>query len=315
MDQGRYDQAPPSPAAPVAPVATSPNAGVAPQIYVPQAPVLPVAGAVFGVPLDRLRDSGLQRNVLLVAGIALLASVIIPYAIHPTIFAWDLGDTFGRVVWPVLAGGAYLFVTRAPANLRANVPPAVLHWAPFAVAVIGLVVGKTFGGLYTLGYATLVVGLLVLLARPHDRVVRIVIAVGAAMLVPDYFDALKFVFHFQGVGALGVIHNLLWFAVWTMAILCVLFAVPPQKLPPALHSLDAFAPMICAALIAWPPTQILLMTLGLAGVSGTAILALAHGLVPVFAYFAVLIVTAPAAYDEFASIVARQKAGMGTPAP
>lgn len=267
----------------------------------------PLAGSILGFPIQRIADAALQRKVLWVAGIALLASVVIPYHVDPTFFAWNFPDKFAPLIWPVIAGAAYLLITAAPAHLRQNIPPAVLRWLPFAVSLIGIMVGKTFGGLYTVGYATVVFGLLLRIGRPDDRIASIIIAVGSGLLAPDYFDALKFLFHFEGIGGLGVIHNLLWFVVWTAAILCFVFVVPAHKLPPALRSVEAFAPLICAALIAWLPLQVILVSLGMGAMTGGGVLALLHGLVPIVAYFGVLIMTAPAAYDELRSLVADRK--------
>lgn len=267
----------------------------------------PVAGSVLGLPIQRLRDAALQRSVLWVAGIVLLASIVVPYHIDPTFFSWDFPDKFAALVWPAIAGAAYLLVTAAPEHIRQKVPPTVLRWLPFAVALIGTFVGKSFGGLYTLGYATVVFGLLLRISRPDDRIASIIIAVGSGLLVPDYFDALKFLFHFEGLGVLGIIHHLLWFIVWTAAILCFVFVVPADKLPPALRTVDAFAPLICAALLAWLPVQVVLVSLGMGGIAGGGVLALVHGLVPIVAYFGVLMMTAPAAYDEVRALVADRK--------
>lgn len=127
------------------------------------------------------------------------------------------------------------------------------------------------------------------------------------MLVPDYFDALSFLFNFDGGGVFGAIRNLLWFAIWTASILCILFAVPPQKLPPALQSLDKFAALICAALIAWLPIQVAFMTLGILGLHTPAILMFVHGMIGLLAYFGVLIVTGPAAYERIVALLGGQK--------
>jgi len=35
------------------------------------------------------------------------------------------------LIWPIISGGAYLLVAAAPADMRAKVPPMVLHWIPF----------------------------------------------------------------------------------------------------------------------------------------------------------------------------------------
>jgi hypothetical protein len=270
-------------------------------------------GTIFGFPVSKLRDPGVQRKILFMAGVALIASIVVPYTLSPTIFAWSLPGKFEFLIWPIIAGGAYLLVAAAPPDIRAKVPPAVLQWIPFGVAFAGIFISKMgFGGgmgagagggmtLYILGYATLVFGLLARIAQPQDQIARIVVAVGAGMLVPNYFDMLKFAFEFSFFPALFIVHNLLWFIVWTLGILCLLFVVPPQKLPPALQQVDAFAPLVAAVLIAWLPVQQILMFLvgivhGSQGVG--AVLMLAHGLLPLLAYFGVLMMASPAAYEE-----------------
>jgi hypothetical protein len=268
-------------------------------------------GTLFGFPIGKLRDASIQRRILFLAGVALVASILVPFTLSPTAFAWDFPDKFDPLIWPIIAGGAYLLLTAAPPDLRAKVPPVVLHWLPFGVAFAGVFISKMgmggmFGGggtmtLYILGYSTLVFGLLARIAQPQDQIARIVIAVGAGMLVPDYFDMLRMTFHFSGFPALMIVHNLLWFVVVTLGILCILFVVPPNKLPPALQAVDAFGPLICALLILWLPLQQVLFFLigivhGHAGVS--AVLMLAHGLLPLLAYFGVLMMASPAAYEE-----------------
>jgi hypothetical protein len=117
-------------------------------------------GTIFGIPVARLRDASLQRTVLFFAGVALLASIIVPLHVSPTVFSfsehvpkWDF------LIWPIIAGGAYLLVAAAPPNIRQQVPPAVLHWIPFGVSFVGLFVLAGMGGgghgdtLGILGYA------------------------------------------------------------------------------------------------------------------------------------------------------------------
>jgi hypothetical protein len=179
----------------------------------------------------------------------------------------------------------------------------------------GGVVGGGGGTLYVLGYATLVFGLLARIAQPQDQTARIVIAVGAGMLVPDFFHILDFAFSFGNNPILFIVHNLLWFAVSLVGILCIAFVVPPQKLPPALQAIDALAPLFAAVLIGWLLLQPLLIFLVMivhlhAGV--TAVLLLAHVLLPVVAYFGVLMVAAPSAYEEAKAMF--QKKGGSPPA-
>ena len=269
-------------------------------------------GTIFGFPVSALRDPGLQKKILLMAGIALVASIVIPYNLSPMIFAWSFPDKFAALIWPIIAGGAYLLLTAAPADMRAKVPPMVLQWIPFGVAYAGVFISQMgfggfggglggIGGLYILGYSTLVFGLLARIAQPQDQTARIIIAVGAGCLIPSFLDYLSVAFKFGGFPILLVIHNLLWFVVLVIGVFCIVFVVPPKKLPPALQAVDALGPLFAAILIGWLPLQQVLIALaalihGHAGVG--AILFLAHGLLPIVAYFGVLMMAAPNAYEE-----------------
>jgi hypothetical protein len=282
-------------------------------------------GTLFGFPISRLRDPSVQRKFLFLAGIALVASIVVPISLSPTIFPFSSGmPKFNGLVWPIIAGAAYLLLTAAPPQMRQNIPPVVLQWIPFGVSFAGIMIAKVGlgalgagggGGLYVLAYATLVFGLLARIAQPQDQIARIIIAVGAGLLIPDYIDILKNVFEF-GYPFLLIIHNLLWFLVLTLGVLCLTFVVPPQKLPPALRAVDAFGPLITAVLIAWLPLEVVLLGLaqlvhGHAGVS--AILGIAHGLLPIVAYFGILMMSAPAAYEEAKAMLTKKGGGGGYP--
>ncbi len=264
-------------------------------------------GTLFGFPISSLRDASVQKKILFIAGVALIASIVVPYHLSPTAFSWDFPDKFKVLIWPIIAGGAYLLVAAAPPNIRQNVPPAVLQWIPFGVSFASLFIGlgehAGIAGdtLYILGYATVVFGLLARIAQPQDQVARIVIAVGSGLLFIRWLDLLDISFHFSHVPALDVILLLLTFVVTTLGVLCALFVVPPQKLPPALQAIDAFGPLICAIMIVWLPLAVVIE--GLAGIvhhsqGVSAILLMAHGLLPIVAYFLVLMMSSPAAYEE-----------------
>jgi hypothetical protein len=284
-------------------------------------------GTIFGIPVARLRDPGLQKKILFLAGVALIASIVVPFSVSPLVFPWS-GGGFEFFIWPIISGGAYLLLTAAPADMRAKVPPVVLQWIPFGVSYAGIFishmgfgfamflaaasgvgVGFGVGGLYILGYSVLVFGLLARIAQPQDQIARIVIAVGGACLIPTFLDSLHI---FSVLGALPiliVIQSLLMILVLALGVFCIVFVVPPTKLPPALQSVDAFGPLIAAALILWLPVQQVL--LALAGiVHGHALvgslLALGHGLLPILAYFGVLMMASPAAYEEAKAIFARR---------
>ena len=305
-------------------------------------------GTIFGFPVAKLRDPALQRKMLFVAGVALLASIVVPFNISPTIFPFSGGGTFATLYWPIIAGALYVLVSAAPADIRQKVPPAVLQWIPFAVSFIGVFVAKvgvaiiqffvaqavammaaagapasaiaeatSYPGtvnIYILGYAILVFGLLARIANPTDQLARIVIAIGAGMTVPMFFDSFDMVFKFGGTPALVIIHNLLWFVVMLIGVFCIAFVVPPQKLPPAMRAIDALGPLFAAVLMAWLVLSPVLVSLaalvhGSAGLG--AILGLAHMLLPVVAYFGVLMAVAPAAYDEIMKLMKKGPPAQG----
>jgi hypothetical protein len=282
-------------------------------------------GTIFGFPVAKLRDPNLQRKVLFLAGVALLASIIVPWSLSPrTVFGFSEGmPKWDFLIWPIISGGAYLLVAAAPPDIRAKVPPVVLQWIPFGVSFAGILMSGGGGGgaagfagvhdtLHQLGYATLVFGLLARIAQPQDQVARIIIAVGGGMLVPGWLHMLDHAFRFSGVPGLLIIYVLLDFIITLLGVACILFVVPPQKLPPALQAIDAFGPLIAAVLILWLPAQVILFGLALlvhmsAGVS--AILIMAHMLIPIVAYFGVLMMASPAAYEEAKAMFAKKSGG------
>jgi len=261
-------------------------------------------GTILGFPVAKMLEPALQRKILFLAGVALIASIVVPISTDPVRFVFSSGvPKWDGLIWPIIAGAAYLLVAAAPPNLRQQIPPIVMQWLPFAVAFFGLFVeheALIADTLYVLGYATLVFGLLSRILKPQDQIARIIIAVGAGMLVPGFIDAFDY-FHFSGVPALMIIYHLLAFLVTLLGVLCILFVVPPQKLPPALQAIDAFGPLIAGVLLAWLPVGAVLYVLSLlvhahGGVG--AILLLARLLLFLGAFFGVLMMTAPAAYDE-----------------
>ena len=269
-------------------------------------------GTIFGIPVARLRDASLQRKLLFFAGIALVASIFVPYAISPSLdFAWSAGhDSFRELIWPIVAGGAYLLLTVAPPDMRAKIPPMVLHWIPFGVSFSGVMIfGAAMGGVYNIGgtyalaYALLCFGLLSRIAQPNDQIARIIIGVGAGFMIISFLNMLGWAFHFSGVPAFLVVYTLLWFLIVLLGSLCILFVIPPQKLPPALQGIYAFAPLITAALLLWLPVGPLLVFLAAVIEAPshivTHVLELGHLLLPILAYFGVLMMASPAAYEEF----------------
>jgi len=114
-------------------------------------------------------------------------------------------------------------------------------------------------------------------------------------------------------GAIFTLMFLLMLVVTLIGVFCIVFVVPPAKLPPALQAVDALGPLFAAVLIAWLPLMVVLLGLGLmihmhGGIS--AILIMAHLLIRIGAFFGVLMMAAPAAYEEAMRMF---KGGGGSP--
>ncbi len=279
-------------------------------------------GTLFGVPLSTLRDVGLQRKALFILGIALVAAIFVPVSFSPFVFAFK-GNAFKGLVWPAIAGAAYLLVAAAPPNIRSQVPPIVLEWLPFGVSYSGVMIiglGPVVPGMpginimYAIGMATLIFGLLARLANPSDQIARIIIAVGAGCLVIPFIDIFDM---FDGPGLFKV-YAILWIVVMVVGIACILYVVPPQKLPPALQAVDAFAPHVTALLLIWLPLQIVVFAVAvIVHMEGVKILELvlmmARSFLMLLAFFGVLMLTAPAAYDSIMNMVKGNKGPGGPP--
>jgi hypothetical protein len=265
-------------------------------------------GTLFGVDLGRLRDASLQRKALVFLGIALLVSIVVPVSFSPFVLSFQHGNAFRGLVWPAIAGGAYLLVAAAPPHMRAKVPPVVLHWLPFGVAFAGIQIAEVAPGnaLYGIGLAILVFGLLARLVNPNDQTARIVIAIGAGCLVVPWIDTLDYAFKFQG-GFFFIVYSLLTFLVLFLGSLCLLYVVPPQKLPPALQAIDSLAPIVTAILLLWLPFSIVWLTIG--GIvhapkaAVTDLLEAARQLLVLLAYFGIFLFTAPAAYEALMEMI------------
>jgi hypothetical protein len=283
-------------------------------------------GTILGIPVSKLYEPGFQRTVLLFAGIALIASIFIPLlsVAGRTIFVWSEGVPKGRLlIWPILAGAGYLLVAAAPAHIRQKVPPVVLQWLPFSISFLGIFVATGGGGgrgmamvmgdeFYFLSYAVLCFGLLARIARPADQVARIVIGVGGAMMAINFLRLIDLFFSFDGP-ALLVVHNLLWLVVVLVAAGCVVFMVPPAKMPPALRSADLLAPLVAAVLLAWLVVQpALFLVIGLVhegGGTSSLLMIVLRMVLTMVAYFGVLMMTAPAAYDAVMQLMGGNKVG------
>jgi hypothetical protein len=130
-------------------------------------------------------------------------------------------------------------------------------------------------------------------------IARIIIGVGAFFCLFMFIEYMDDAFHFSGQGPFGVIHQLLFFIV---ALLCVVSAifVPTPQMVPGLASVDAFAPLVTAILLLWIPVEIILLLLdGLTHdkLGASALFFSVHAAINAFAYFGVLMLTSPEAYD------------------
>ncbi|MEZ4369067.1 MAG: hypothetical protein R2939_22710, partial [Kofleriaceae bacterium] len=325
--------------------------GVAPQAQMPGplddiARALPSSkpGTILGFPVARLSDPAFQKKVLFIAGIAIFVSIFIPLFSMPTgrnssklFFGWtslDVGpisigpSKFRFLVWPFLAAAAYLGIAAAPAHIKAKIPPMVQQWLPFTVAYLGVfltymgmsVMGALMamnpraGGLpasytmATLAYPLLTFGLIARIARPSDQVARIIIAIGGGLLLYPLIWQIGNIGDGEG---LMILINILNALVLLLAVACIVYVVPPAKLPPALRAVDAVAPLVTAVLLVWLPVRVVLMGIALMieASASMGLFMIIHGLVPTVAYFGVLMMTAPAAYEEAMKLFTKGSAG------
>ena len=297
-------------------------------------------GTLFGIPLATLRDPNVERKALMFAGVALLAALAIPYAKFgdKMMFAFSEGvPKFTFLVWPIIAAAVYLFISMAPHETKQKMPTVVLKWSPFLVALLSLgIVGWGFVGvlkfqmmgvesaslpgawmMFMWGYPILLFGLLSRLSNPTDMIARIIIGVGAFFCLFAFIDILDTAFKFSGQGPFGVIHQILFFIILLVCVLSAVFVPTPQMVP-GLASVDAFAPLVTAVLLLWVPLEIVLLLLdGLthdkAGIS--AVFFSIHALVNAFAFFGILMLTAPEAYDAAKAMFQSRGGYPGGPPP
>ncbi|HUS68171.1 MAG TPA: hypothetical protein VMZ28_26740 [Kofleriaceae bacterium] len=292
-------------------------------------------GTLFGIPLQTLRDPGVERKALMFAGIALLASLAIPIAKVPgkTIFVFTEGvPKFSYMVWPILTAAVYLFIAAAPAHQKAKMPTVLLRWLPFTMALlslgivgwglVGVMKAQTMGAdvslpgswlMFMWGYPILIFGLLARLTQPNDMIARIIIGAGAFFCLFAFINFLEHAFDFKGIGGIMVIHNILFLLVMILAVGSAVFVPTPQMVP-ALAPVDAFAPLVTAVLLLWVPVEIVLLMLhGLVHekAGATGLFMGIHMLVGAFAYFGVLMLTAPEAYDSAKAAMSQRGAPPG----
>jgi hypothetical protein len=270
-------------------------------------------GTLFGIPFSLMKDEAFLKKVLGFSAVALAATRFLPISFSPFAFIWSGGGAFSHLIWPLIAAGVYFVVALAPQNIRDKVPPVVLKWAPFVVAYYSVGAANLTGGTSSmLGYAypLLVFGMVVRLQDSEDLIARGFVAFGALASLGATLTMLGFLFRFGGVGIFGILHNLLQFAVVLAATACICFAA--DKWVPAMKKAEPFAPIITAVLIVWPVLSAVIQSLSmlLRGAPIVAIFGLVHFVVLYVAYFGVLLLTAPAAFDNLKALL--KKSGVAT---
>jgi hypothetical protein len=158
-----------------------------------------------------------------------------------------------------------------------------------------------------------VFGLLSRIAKPNDQTARVVIAIGGGMLVLPFLSMIGPAFSFSG-GIFGILINLLTFLVTALGIFCVVFVFPPIKLPPALRTVDAFGPIICAVLLVWPPVLYVLLLLGgiIHGNIIGSLLGFARAILYLVAFLGVLLMASPPVYEAMFSEPVMRRKPLGT---
>jgi hypothetical protein len=302
--------------------------GVAPQQDLP-GPIDNIArglpqsapGTILGIPVAKMLEPGLQRTVLFFAGIALLVSIVVPVSISPLIFPFSGEGGMGffqGLLLPAIIGGGYLLVAAAPAEMRQKLPPIVIQWMPFGLSLWGVYTffGPIFfgGAAGTFAYVFLVFGLLSRIMKPNDSTARVVIAIGAGLMVLMFLHFLSPFGGLFGGGIFNIIVNMINLLVAALGILCVTMVLPPQKVPPALRALDALGPLICAVLLVWPVVNSLLVLIGglIHGEIIVGLLVFARLLLYLVSFIGVLLMTSPPVYDQVTGVNVLRRTPLGT---
>jgi hypothetical protein len=268
-------------------------------------------GTLFGIPFSLMKDDAFLKKVLAFSAVALVVTRFVPFSLSPLIFSWSMG--FGFFIWPLIVAAGYALVSLAPQHIKDKVPPVVLKWLPFVLAYYSVgSAGVAGGGMLGYAYPLLVFGMVVRIQDSEDLIARGFVALGALASLGATFSMLSYLFSFSGIGIFGILHNLLQLAVVLAATGCICFAI--DKWVPAVKVVEPFAPIVTAVLIVWPVVSTVLQSLRalFGGAVFMAIFGLAHFLVLYIAYFGVLLLTAPAAFDILKGLLA--KSGVATTA-
>jgi hypothetical protein len=265
-------------------------------------------GTLFGIPFSTLKDQGFLNKLLGISAIALVATRFLPVSFSPFFFIWKF-NTFGLLIFPIIAAAVYAGVALAPKHIQEKIPPVVLQWGPFLAAYLGVgITGAAGGGALGYLYPLLVFGMIVYLQDEDDMVARVFIALGAIGALSVSLGSLGGFFYFGG-GVLRGIVGILSFIVLLGCAACLVFAIP-TKWVPKLAMFKPFAPIVTAVLILWPFAQAILGFVANIGTPIMALLGTIHQLVLLVAFYAVLLMTAPAAFDVIKGWL--RKAGVNT---
>ncbi len=277
--------------------------------WAPQAADLPgtaVAESLLSKVTQLMSDRVALKKLVLIAGIAtLIVTVAIPLARMGGTTMWAFSEgtpKFRALIWPLLAGGAFLFTGLAPPNLKQSLPGWVWFGVPLSVAGLSMaIVG--WGGTWMLaetdgiavmlrfGFPILIAGLLLFRTRGGSNMSRALIGVGGGFtLIYTINFMVESMFKFSGNKALLIIHNLLFGVVLIIASIAAAISLSRQV--PQLRVVERFVAPITALLIVAIPAQIVLMFLVFIihlSMGVTAVFILLHQLVYAVAFAAVFV--------------------------
>jgi hypothetical protein len=104
-------------------------------------------GTIFGIPVSKLYEPGFQRRVLFLAGVALVATIVLPLSVSPAmVFPFSSGiPKWDFMIWPLIAGGGYLLSPWRRLTC-ALVRRHVLQWLPLGISFFGIFMVGGGGG-------------------------------------------------------------------------------------------------------------------------------------------------------------------------
>lgn len=284
------------------------EAGLVARDLVPPPRPTPRGNTLLRIPISRLGERSWQRRILLVAGIALLASIVLPVSLSPLKFAWMprgmsaatervLAAIFAGAVWPTITGGTYVIVARwlrtATVAERHTSERVFSCVAGFPIALLADLVGEdtAFVALcfsLLLGYPLLVFGLVGRLVQPQRQLPRTVTALGAVCLVPAWIIFTYLLVSDPPKAGLELVSLLCFVLTLTTGVLC----------GPIAYRSVRFASRAAGIVVGMPYVIVVLIMLSLAGSSSSdrssTLTMICHICVTLTAYLCVLIATTAA---------------------